>query len=616
MNRKVWYSKMKKFLSLLLALVMVLALFAACDNNNDIQETESSTEESVDPAKVLKSAKDYVKTLYRETNGTKALRDFEVIGVVRVGEKSFTITWTVDKTDYVKVVPSEDGTTVTIDIEEKPSEQVDFVLTATVTDEEGNTDSISFNRFIEGVVEVTGGPVLVEAPVAGNAYKLALRQENLGKFLYFAGEMSGNYFATTELAIEAADVYMEEVEGGVRFYFMNGEEKTYLDIHEYQEGKAGVRLTTEPSAVFTYSEDAKTYVANVAGSDRYLGTYNTYNTISASATSYITGDKAANVGVSQFVLGFYTVPVSTTVVEAPTAGVAYKFALRQENLGKDLYFSGEMSGNYFATTENAVAAVDVYLEEVEGGVRFYFMNGEEKTYLDIHEYQEGKAGVRLTTEPSAVFTYSEDAKTYVANVAGSDRYLGTYNTYNTISASATSYITGDKAANVGVSQFVAGFRTVNFAAKAVEAPEAGVAYKFTLRQENLGKDLYFSGEMSGNYFATTTNPMDAANVYMEEVEGGVRFYFMNGEEKTYLDIHEYQEGKAGVRLTTEPSATFTYSEDAKTYVANVAGSDRYLGTYNTYNTISASATSYITGDKAANVGVSQFVAYFAIVDLY
>ncbi len=299
---------MKKFLSLILAMVMVLAFFTACDLNG-AEETTDPEVDVIDPAEALKSAKNYVKALYRETNGTKALRDFDVIAVVRVGDTSFPITWTVDAADYVQIVPSMDGTSVIIDIEEKPAEQVDFVLTATITDAEGNTDSVSFNRFIEAVVPVTGGPVLVEAPVAGTAYKLALRQENLGKFLYFAGEMNGNYFATTELAINAADVYMEEVEGGVRFYFMNGEEKTYLDIHEYQEGKAGVRLTTEPSATFTYSEDAKTYVANVAGQDRYLGTYNTYNTISASATSYITGENAEKVGVSQFVAHFAIIDI-------------------------------------------------------------------------------------------------------------------------------------------------------------------------------------------------------------------------------------------------------------------------------------------------------------------
>ena len=45
------------------------------------------------------------------------------------------------------------------------------------------------------------------------------------------------------------------------------------------------------------------------------------------------------------------------------------------------------------------------------------------------------------------------------------------------------------------------------------------------------------------------------------------------------------EGKAGVRLTAEPSATFVWNEECKVFTAEVAGAPRYLGTYNTYNTM-------------------------------
>jgi hypothetical protein len=101
-------------------------------------------------------------------------------------------------------------------------------------------------------------------------------------------------------------------------------------------------------------------------------------------------------------------------------------------------------------------------------------------------------------------------------------------------------------------------------------------------------------------------------VTIEEVEGGFRFYFMDGETKTYIDIHEYTEGKAGVRLTAEPSATFVWNEECGVFTAEVAGAQRYLGTYNTYNTMSASEIKYIAGENLAKVGVTQFPAYFGI----
>ena len=250
--------------------------------------------------------------------------------------------------------------------------------------------------------------------------------------------------------------------------------------------------------------------------------------------------------------------------------------------------------------------------EVEGGFRLFFMDGETKTYIDIHEYTEGKAGVRLTAEPSATFVWNEECSVFTAEVAGAQRYLGTYSSYNTMSASEIKYIAGENLAKVGVSQFPAGFGTVAYNFTAAEGQPAAGTYKFALEQAEIGQTLFFAGAMSGNYFATTTNAGAAADVTIEEVEGGFRFFFMDGETKTYIDIHEYAEGKAGVRLTAEPSATFVWNEECGVFTAEVAGAARYLGTYSTYNTISASDIKYIAGENVAKIGVSQFPAFFGV----
>lgn len=104
-----------------------------------------------------------------------------------------------------------------------------------------------------------------------------------------------------------------------------------------------------------------------------------------------------------------------------------------------------------------------------------------------------------------------------------------------------------------------------------------------------------------------------------EAVGGRTFEFGIGNFTKvikYIDIYEYKEGKAGVRLTTEPTATFVWNEELHLFTTNVAGEDRYLGTYNTFNTISASATSYITGDNASKIGVSQFPAQLVTLSVY
>ena len=196
-------------------------------------------------------------------------------------------------------------------------------------------------------------------------------------------------------------------------------------------------------------------------------------------------------------------------------------------------------------------------------------------------------------------------------MAGAPRYLGTYNEYNTMSASDVKYIAGENLGKIGVSQFPAGFCTVSYKVTPVEGqPAVGTTAKFYLTQATLGQDLFFAGYMAGNYLATTTDASAAADVTVEEVEGGFRFYFMDGETKTYIDINEYAEGKAGVRLTAEPTATFVWNEECGVFTAEVAGAPRYLGTYNEYNTMSASDVKYIAGENLGKIGVSQFPAYF------
>lgn len=297
-------------------------------------------------------------------------------------------------------------------------------------------------------------------------------------------------------------------------------------------------------------------------------------------------------------------------VAAPEVGTAYKFALQQNELGKTLYFNGQVSGNYLSMTENPFEAVDVYIEDVEGGQRIYFLVGEVKNYVEIAprgEDQPGKVKMIITETPSAVFNWDADRKTYTCKVGEDTWYMGTYSTYNTISASLIKYI--ENLEVIGASQFPAGFAIVNIVAEQVKEPAADTAYKFIVQQNNRGETLYFTGEMNGFYLATSVNPADGVNVFIETVEGGVRLYFMKGEIKTYIDIVPRgadQPGKVNVLLTEEPTCVFTWDAERKTYITTVEGKDWYLGCYSSYNTISASETSYI--EKVEVIGESQFPA--------
>ena len=129
----------------------------------------------------------------------------------------------------------------------------------------------------------------------------------------------------------------------------------------------------------------------------------------------------------------------------------FKLEMYQHNKKATYYFKGSMSGYYFATTNanSLTGAVDVYAEEVDGGYNLYFMNGTTKNYLYIEisgNYTNIKYG---STE--AVWAFNETFGTFTTVVNGTTYYMGTYNSYVTISASKFSYVT---TSNVDVSQFV------------------------------------------------------------------------------------------------------------------------------------------------------------------
>lgn len=137
----------------------------------------------------------------------------------------------------------------------------------------------------------------------------------------------------------------------------------------------------------------------------------------------------------------------------PEVGTAFKLKMVQASQGQTLYFTGAMSGYYLATSTNAADAVDLYLEEAEGGYYIYFLDGETKNYLYVEisgSYTNIKFG-----ETKGVWNLHAESGALVTNVNGTDCYLGTYGTYVTIGVSKISYITGSNASKVDVSQFIA-----------------------------------------------------------------------------------------------------------------------------------------------------------------
>ena len=135
----------------------------------------------------------------------------------------------------------------------------------------------------------------------------------------------------------------------------------------------------------------------------------------------------------------------------PAVGTAFKLKMVQANRNEVLYFTGAMDGYYLATG-NLDAAVDMYLEEVEGGYAIYFMNGETKNYL-YAEISGTHKNIKFG-ETVGVWNMDEATGALVINLDGEDYYLGTFSQNKTFSLSGMFRITGENASAVDVSQFI------------------------------------------------------------------------------------------------------------------------------------------------------------------
>ena len=191
-------------------------------------------------------------------------------------------------------------------------------VTCGATVNSGNAIAATGHNYVNDKCSVCGASKPTTPTVTGETFYAVMNQASLGVKLYFTGAMDGYYLATTENAAEAAVLYKEVVDGGFKLYFLDGSVKNYINLTDRGDGKAGVELSTTNAAVFTMNEAANTPVATVAGNQFYLGTYGTYKTFSASAMSYITGENASKVDVSQFPLRLETVVVEDTDPTDPT----------------------------------------------------------------------------------------------------------------------------------------------------------------------------------------------------------------------------------------------------------------------------------------------------------
>ena len=469
---------MKKFLSIALLLAMIVGLFAGCQNSNSTQATD-------DP---LKSAVAYLKNMYDKSTkdeDNKLTADKELLPAVTIDGVSYSVTWAIEVTagpaDCIVIAEGASAGTQKIDIVNQPEEEVRFTLTGTISDANGKTETIVIKFYSPAVqkVEVTEGQKVVIYMVADAKYMTGI------DYLYTSSSGSQKHeLCLTETKAEALPLTLLTNEDGTVTFKTEGGLFLFCDATD-------VKFVEEESDYTKFILEAaeggqyiKCAVANYSGKPQYLEVYSGYMTCySMSETSNLSlyifelqDAEGANGVIGEpavscehdYVDGTCTkcgeadpnyvdpsVKAQLPEVSAPVAGTAYKFGLIQVTNGVTVYVTGEVSGRYLSTTTDKAAAIDVYVEEADGGLKFYILVDGAKSYIYIYNNDDGKRSVAYGAEGN-VFTYNAECGNWVTTFEDKECYLGSYSDFETISVSDTSYI---DASNAGISQFPAGFFT-------------------------------------------------------------------------------------------------------------------------------------------------------------
>ena len=207
---------MKRILSVVLLLAMVIGCFAGC----------APKEETPAEATALDAAKEYLYAMYKDA-AEKTAVNYTVVSQILIEDKVFPITWTTNApAENVKIVANENKTT-TIEIT-AGEEDINYTLTATLKDETGAEASVSFDFYIpkaEGkTTTFTDGTYVI---LAGNLTMSSLSADKTYGYPYATevtvanGAVTG-YVAADVLTIKAVDggYTIQDAQG--RYFYLKG----------------------------------------------------------------------------------------------------------------------------------------------------------------------------------------------------------------------------------------------------------------------------------------------------------------------------------------------------------------------------------------------------------
>ena len=127
----------------------------------------------------------------------------------------------------------------------------------------------------------------------------------------------------------------------------------------------------------------------------------------------------------------------------------------------------------------------------------------------------------------------------------------------------------------------------------VTEPVVGVAYKLFFKQVNLGRTYYASNTTQNGenkFIEAKLDPKEAANFYVEVVEGGYKIYTEIDGVKNYVHATAVpkESGKGYTKcigFATETDCVYTYDSSLQTFCVVIGGVKFGVGTYGTFETI-------------------------------
>ena len=599
--------KKTKILVFVLLVALCLSCFAACNKT----------------PKELVDARDYLYNQYKEFDGKATPADFNRVGAVMINGTKYPIEWTVEvktegQSESVKVVKNEDGT-VTVDVDEKAAVEISYDLTATISNAKGKTITVTFHHTVPQFKELTyaeyyateaGKTVVVKGVIT------AIISKERGNTVngFYMQDQDGGYYVYGMVSGQTPESLGLKVGMTVR---AAGEKDIYNGTHEIKD--AGVEILDETITAVTPADYTEIFTKAAKLSDEAL-------TAKQSTVVTLKGVTVKENGGSDGSYYYFELAGKKSYVRISSSAcpltkdeiTAFKAGF-ESSFGKVGNVTGIISlydGSFYLTPISGTPFTDLQLPVLSDADAVAFEKGA-LTFMSLIGYD---GSYDLAFQGSAytdvVISWALDKEYAGVSIADNKLVVELQEEAQTIKLVATikrGEATDTKEFEVAIDAAT----TQEYLAKMVDAPAAGT-YKIAMDTTAAGGTvLYFDGTLNNRgALVTTEKAAKAADVVVEAVEGKEGVYTLKVGDKYLVG---YLNGDYNnIKLDTT-AGEWKWNDEIKSFTCafvdkNGTETTFYFGTYvnksgQVGNTMSLSAISYVTGENASKVGVSQFVGY-------